>query len=472
MSSGPSSARDSDAGADDGVPKFFYTVEIVHLKAHRDLVLPAVPTLSADTNQKSFAALGQALEICTVIPEWADPDCDKEAKSKKSKLLQDIKTVFQNPAFVQAIPNPTVDLFFAMLDSNLFRSIPPTPPKYLFGDYEPYVVDIAWAHLSLVYDLLSLFFAAKPKDPHFTLVFERNLLKLFNAPDPNERTLLSDFFGKYCEQYPDREKNLWAAMGYMLKRYRQKDTDPYLVSPVLQVFANRFKDPKCDKEFRTILIKEAVTPLISSQHLLSFTDKIREVILALKSQGALISFIKEVIARWPQGCPGKQVEYISVINSLAENLGEKEFPHVLQLMFGLYAKLGVSQFAKAAEASYKIWSNVKLLPRILDHTKTVFLILHPAILKAMNEHWRPLTQTQALSALKAMQELDPVVFDQLKLSPAKGKVKKGAPPVVDEVLGAKSRNWGTIARLAARADRSLALPQLLAAITALFGNPT
>jgi hypothetical protein len=258
----------------------------------------------------------------------------------------------------------------------------------------------------------------------------------------------------------------------MLKKYRQKDADPYLVSPVLVFYANRFKDPKVDPEFRTVLVKEAILPLISSQHLLSFTDKIRDVILALKSQSALMHFIKDVIARWPEGCPAKQVEYITFINSLAENVGEKEFPHIMKVLFGLYAKLGVSQFAKVAEASFKIWSNVKLLPRILDHTKTVFLILHPSLIKTMNEHWRQITQTQALSALKAMQELDPVVFDQLKLAHGKNKPKKGAAPAVDEVLGAKSRNWSTIARLAARADRNLTLPQLLAAITALFGNPT
>jgi hypothetical protein len=360
-----------------------------------------------------------------------------------------------------------------MLEINLFRAIPPTPPKFLFGDYEPFVVDIAWAHLALIYDLLLAFFTAKPKDPHFTLTFERNLLNLFNAPDPTERTVLADFFSKYCEQWPDREKNLWAAMGFMLKQYRQKDVDPYLVTPVLVFYANRFKEPKALADFRAVLLKEAITPLISSQHLLSFTDRIKDVVLAFKGQSTLLNFIKDVIARWPEGCPGKQVGYLTFINSLAENVGEKEFPHIMKLLFGLYAQLGVSQFAKVAEASFKVWSNVKILPRILDHTKTIFLILHPSLIKTMNEHWRQITQTQALSALKAMQELDPVVFDQLKLGPGKNKPKKGAPPPpVDEVLGAKSRNWSTVARLAARADRTLVLPQMLANITALFGNPT
>jgi hypothetical protein len=42
---------------------------------------------------------------------------------------------------------------------------------------------------------------------------------------------------------------------------------------------------------------------------------------------------------------------------------------------------------------------------------------------------------------------------------------------VDQGLGAKSRNWGTIARLAVRSDRSLSLSLLLQAVTRVFGNP-
>jgi hypothetical protein len=471
MSSGATSARDRDSAADDGVPQFLYTVEVVHLKGHRDLVLPAVPTLSAAIGQASFSLLGQAFEICAVIPEWSDPDCDRDAKAKKAKLLQDVKGLFQNQAYILAIPTQIIDPFFAMLESNIFRAIPPTPPKYLFGDCEPYILDIAWAHLSVVYELLGLFFAAKPRDAHFTLGFEHKLLQLFGVPDATERQVLATFFIKYLEEHQDREKALLTAMAFMLKRYRQRDIDPYVVVPVLTVYAARFKEPGFDAEFRTVLFDEAIIPLMSSQHMLSFTSKLTEVALAVKNQSFLVRFTKTAIERWPEGCPAKQVEYLTWINSLAENIGEKEFPQIIKPLFGLHAKTELSHFAKVAETSFKVWSNVKLLPRILDHTKAVFMILHPSTIRTMNEHWRSLTQSQALTALKAMQELDPVVFDHLKLAPSKAKAKKAAPQPVDEALGIKARNWGTIARLAGRADRTLVLANLLAVVTNAFGNP-
>jgi hypothetical protein len=471
---GSSSARDEfGGGADDGVPKFLYSVQIVHLKGHRDVVLPTAPSLSADVNPTSFSLLGQAIEICTTIPQWADPDCDKDAKGKKLKILQDIKTVFQNAPFVQGIPDPIVDKFFLFLDANIFRSIPPTPPKYLVGDYEPFIIDVAWSHLSVIYEILNLFFAARPADPRITLQFDRKLLRMFSVPDLNERTQLADFMVKYCAQYPDREKGVWSQMAYILNRYRQRDSDPYTVTPVLQFYASRFKEPKCDHEFRKVIFEGTIIPLISTQHLLSFTAKLKEVVLSMcgRTMAILTQFIKAAILRWPEGCPAKQVEFIVWLNDLTENVSEKEFPHIMKPLFELYARLTVSPFAKVAETSFKIWSNVKILPRIMDNTKVIFSILHPAIIRTMTEHWRPLTQTQALTTLKAMQELDPFMFEQLKMAPQ--KKKKGAPPPqVDESLGVKSSNWSTIARLAARADRSIVLAQVLTIVTQLFGNPT
>jgi hypothetical protein len=470
--SAPATTRsDSDGAVDDGVPKFLYSLEPRHLAFHRDLVLPALPQITAQVNAGSYDLLGQAFDICTIMPEWADPDCDKDAKAKKGKLLADISKSFQDASFVQAIPDPIADKFFAVLETNVFRAIPLTPPKYLFGNIEPVVVDVAWPHLSLVYDLLSAFLSGRPQDARFTLLFERRLLRLLSVPDCRERGFLADLLSKYTNVFPDREKGLWTQMAFMLNCYRQNDEVPYIVTPILSFFAQRFKDPCCDKDLRAIIFNTAITPLLSSQHFVSFTDKIREVVgvITENDQPFLVAFIKIVVARFPESDSTKQVAYIAFLNGIMEGIGEREFPQIIHPVFELYARLSENIVFKVVEAAVKVWSNVKILPKILDNTRAVFLVMHPSLIKTMNEHWRPATQALALSTLRTMQELDPGMFDQLKLAPK----KKGAPPApVDNPLGTKSRIWSTIARLAARADRSLVLQTLLARITQIYGVPT
>jgi hypothetical protein len=174
-----------------------------------------------------------------------------------------------------------------------------------------------------------------------------------------------------------------------------------------------------------------------------------------------------VILRWPEGRAGKQVGYCNFITGLTENLSELDFPEIMRPLFELYARLGRSLFARVVEASFKIWSNAKILQGILDNTKAIFPMLHPSLIATMRGHWRPIARQHALTTLRAMRELDPVVFEQFKMAPN----RKVAAPPLDPDLGIKSRNWSMVARLAVRNHEDLDLSQLLPPITQLYGNP-
>jgi hypothetical protein len=102
----------------------------------------------------------------------------------------------------------------------------------------------------------------------------------------------------------------------------------------------------------------------------------------------------------------------------------------------------------------------------MDHTRLAFSIVHPAIIQTMGDHWKRSTQLHCLNALRTMQELDPYMFEELKLAPK----KKPPPPEKDEREARTARNWSRIARLAAHADQSLVFSALLVSITQTFGE--
>jgi hypothetical protein len=123
--------------------------------------------------------------------------------------------------------------------------------------------------------------------------------------------------------------------------------------------------------------------------------------------------------------------------------------------------------SKVVEASFKIWSHVGIIPKLIDHTKVAFSIIHPSIMKTMSDHWKRSTQLHCLAALRAMQELDPDMFEELKLAPK----KKPPLPEKDPALGKLARNWGQVARMAVQRDSSLQFTVLMQPITRAFGEP-
>jgi hypothetical protein len=178
------------------------------------------------------------------MPAWEDPQADLTAKSRKLARLQILsRTAFSDLAFLATFSDNLSDAFFKMISMNLFRSIPDTDPKLMKGDAEPVMVDIAREHWQLVYPILSQYFRANPRDPHFNLSFKRRFffLRLLHAPDCAERELVVGFLQDWVSKFPDRERDVWEAMGQILAEDRQGLVPPYAVPAILSFFTTRFR---------------------------------------------------------------------------------------------------------------------------------------------------------------------------------------------------------------------------------------
>ena len=94
------------------------------------------------------------------------------------------------------------------------------PRKYFFANDEPQMMDIAWPHLSVVYQMLNGYRSIRPKDKRFeNWAMISRLIQLLNAPDMNEREELVKFFNGYLLMFPDKQTKALLEMGFLLVEY-------------------------------------------------------------------------------------------------------------------------------------------------------------------------------------------------------------------------------------------------------------
>lgn len=474
-SAAKSKSMSMDEPIDDaGVPNTLTTVELVHQTHHKDIQLPDLGPLPQTINKSSFQLLEKKLNLCCTLCDFTDPDVDKKAKSVKSQTLKEIMNVFSNSTTIKSLPDSIIDQFFNMIQVNLNRGLPSIPKKYLVYDDEPSLVDIAWTHLSLVYQSLLKYQKINPKDKRFDHNFLNLMFSLLHAPDINERDSVLNFFTCYLETFPDRESNVMEILSNCLIGYRDKVYGPFCVIPSLNIFLTRFKlkteiyQPHIDYFYNSIL------PLHISSHVFSYYDLITQAIsffVSLNSELSIVIFNK-VMKTYPEARPSKQILFINLIIFIVERIPPDKFETIAVPLFSFLARTSQSCHYKVVNSSFQIWGNVTILPMILDNTKIIYPIVYPWFNKTMKEHWSTKTQNAALNTLKSMHDTDPFMFDELSQNQNNSGKNKSQqpPPPVDQGAAQLHKNWAMVARAAAKVDKNVNLARVLTEIQVKFNT--
>jgi hypothetical protein len=171
---------------------------------------------------------------------------------------------------------------------------------------------------------------------------------------------------------------------------------------------------------------------------------------------------------YPVGRFSKQVQFIQWIINVTGRIPPADFSDLLVPLFGLFRRLAASNSSKVVEASFKIWSDEKVIPMIIDSAQKIYPLMHDAIFRTMSEHWKPTTQQAASSAIQAMQDVDPFVFDALKLGQKRKKDLKTNSQSED--LNRLQKSWAVVVRGASRNDRKLLAARILVRVAQFFSS--
>ncbi|KAK8870282.1 hypothetical protein M9Y10_008160 [Tritrichomonas musculus] len=475
--------KSEDPIDDVGVMAAITTIPQIHYKHHEDLVLPSLPAIKNLNNEIDL--LIKKFKLCSTICDFADPDVDVSAKRAKTSNLQEIENLFNDEKNINTVASNSqaAQELFDMISVNLFRGIPSTDPKYLIYDSEPPIVESTWPHLQYIYSILLKFQKAKPKDSHINYDFLQKVYTLLEAPDISERSCVLDFLKEYSKAYPDQIPKILHHFEAIVRDYVDRSITPFPIMPILNFFLGLLKEPNSSQNYElyTRFLDNAIVPLISAQHILTYSGIMTEIfdLFIDADSNYAIKIIKKLVAAWPQSCPSKQQVFITFINNVTGKLTPDDFKTAIPIVFGLYSKVAKSSHAKIVQASLRIWSDVKIIPMIMDNTALIFPIVFQSIQNVMKNHWNPQARNQALEVLTSMHDYDPFVFDELsQQQTSNAMVEKtsstnnGSASIASVSQPPKHRNWAMIARMAARRDNNMNLARVLADIQVKFGEQT
>jgi serine/threonine-protein phosphatase 2A regulatory subunit B' len=150
--------------------------------------------------------------MCCVVFDFADPTKDVREKEVKRQTL--LELVDYITSATSKFPEPVVQEVVRMASVNLFRVPSPAPREnkalesFDMEEEEP-VMDPAWSHLQIVYELFLRFIQSPETDTklakrYIDHDFIIRLLDLFDSEDPREReylkTILHRIYGKFIRK--------------------------------------------------------------------------------------------------------------------------------------------------------------------------------------------------------------------------------------------------------------------------------
>jgi len=450
---------------DPGVSKFLTVIPIKRNKNHRDVIIPKLKDVGVGFNKDSIDIFAEKLRNCCTLCDFTDNEADIQAKSNKTSELNDILLVVSNKDNVQLIPIGVIDILFSFFLSNLKREIPIVPAKYLCSEEEPSIIENNWPHLSIVYSILEKYQAASPKDEHFDRNFLDMMRKLLGAIDFNERKMVLVFFQQYFLSYPHNVLDLFQFFSATLSMYLSGAIYPFSVFPILVFFnTNVQRLPSLKELFFPVFFKHVV-PLLFSKHILTFQESLTSIILFMISYDNRIStqILKDMFRKWPFASPAKQLIFLTLSGKILENISLQEFDVVAIPLAKVLSKCAKSDHNKIVEQSFIIWTNVKVVPLLLDKARVIMPIVLPSLMYTIKYHWNPEIQSSAMNAIKAIHNIDHFVFDDVTKKIQRNASKQNTKHIQTQ------KGWATIARTAATKDKEVNLARTLTDLQQRFG---
>lgn len=451
--------------ADEGVPNALYTVEMTKRIYHTNVAFEKLPALGAQLQADNVDLFIKKCQQCCVLCDFSDNESDVQAKPLKSAALKEIGDALLKTT-PDALTNVAEENLYEMIKVNLTRCIPSIPKKYMWYDDEPLIIDVNWPHLQLVYQILFNYIKIRPNSSRLHEM-RKIMFTIINSADPNEREQIFQFFMEYLKSFPDQFESLFDDCSYKLIEYMEGGL-PFCVTPILRLYHEQLKLVKLT-DYMNNFWDSYIIPLISCQHILTVYPPFMDIAETISTMDPDVpkKTLRVMFHHWPESRPSKQISYLLLMNFLIEQLNAEDFSLMCVPIFKLYTRLALSTLhAKVTEATFRIWSNLKILQIITDNTQAIYPVVYPVYQMIMKEHWRSGTQSAALNALKAMHDLDPFCFDEIAQS-KKDRSKE------DEVTDATiHKSWASIARSAAKNEKSLNLARVLADIQLKFSKST
>jgi serine/threonine-protein phosphatase 2A regulatory subunit B' len=390
---------------------------VVH---HSNELLPAFKDVPASEKQNLFV---KKANLCCAVYDFADPTKNlKEKELKRQTLMELVDYVTSaNGKFSEVIMLE----ISKMVSINLFRTSSPTPRenKAIEGvdlEEEEPLMDPAWSHLQIVYEVFLRFVASQETDAklakrYIDHSFILRLLDLFDSEDPRERdylkTILHRIYGKFMVHRPFIRK----AINNIFYRFIFETEKHNGIAELLEILGsiiNGFALPL--KEEHKLFLVRALIPLHKPKCVAMYHQQLSYCITQFVEKDCKLAdtVIRGLLKYWPITNSSKEVMFLGELEEVLEATQLAEFQRCMVPLFRQIASSMNSSHFQVAERALFLWNNDHIENLIKQNYKVILPIIFPALERNARGHWNQAVRSLTLNVRKIFSDHDSAFFGE------------------------------------------------------------
>ncbi|KAL5214065.1 hypothetical protein ABZP36_003217 [Zizania latifolia] len=387
---------------------------------HSNEPLPAFKDVPASEKQNLFV---KKVNLCCAVYDFADLTKKlKEKEAKRQTLMELVDYVTSaNGKFSETIMLEITK----MVSINLFRSSSPTPRenKAIEGvdmDEEEPLMDPAWSHLQIVYEVFLRFVASHDTDAklakrYIDHSFILRLLDLFDSEDPRERdylkTILHRIYGKFMVHRPFIRK----AINNIFYRFIFETEKHNGVAELLEILGsiiNGFALPL--KEEHKLFLVRALIPLHKPKCVSMYHQQLSYCITQFVEKDCKLvdTVIRGLLNYWPVTNSSKEVMFLGELEEVLEATQPAEFQRCMVPLFRQVARSMNSSHFQVAERALFLWNNGHIENLIKQNYKVILPLIFPALERNARGHWNQAVISLTLNVRKIFSDHDSAFFGE------------------------------------------------------------
>eukprot|EP01117_Protostelium_nocturnum_P018748 TRINITY_DN7902_c0_g2_i1.p1 TRINITY_DN7902_c0_g2~~TRINITY_DN7902_c0_g2_i1.p1 ORF type:complete len:429 (+),score=124.53 TRINITY_DN7902_c0_g2_i1:749-2035(+) len=353
------------------------------------------------------------LQLCTIIIDFSDPSVDRMEKDLKTNELKDLIQFVSNTQNLLA-DQSLYQTIFEMISANLLRCLPPRMGP-VNPDEDELIYEVAWPHIELVYEfflacLESLSWNSLYAAPYLNNSFTRELLKLFNAEDPNERVYLKNVLHKIYGTTRSLRSFIRSEISNTFLEFSYENAIHNGIAELLSVLdsiIDGFIVPLRDehKDFCTKTLVKLYRSASYRQFHAQLTSCINKFIQ--KDQQLIPQIFDAILKFWPKTQTEKQVSLLRDIPLILQRIPNNQFEAIELKLFHRIGQCIASDHFGIAETALTLFSSESVIIPVADNIHVILPLIFGPLSYSSQVHWQSRTRVMCASILQLFAEIDP-----------------------------------------------------------------
>ncbi|KAL5197154.1 hypothetical protein ABZP36_000666 [Zizania latifolia] len=374
-------------------------------------------------NTEKQNLLIKKLRLCCSLFDFNDPTKNIKEKEIKRQMLMEIVDYIASVNV--KFPEVVMLEITRMISVNLFRTLtsPPREKKVLQAfdlEEDEAVMDPAWSHLQIIYELLLRFIQSPETDAklakrYIDHSFILGLLDLFDSEDPREREYLKmtlhRIYGKFMVYRPFIRKSI-NNIFYQFVYETEKHNGVAELLEILGSIINGFALPL--KEEHKLFLVRTLIPLHKPKCISLYHQQLSYCITQFVEKDCKLSdtVIRGLIKYWPITNSTKEVMFLGELEEILEATQPAEFQKCMVPLFCQIARCLNSSHFQVAERTLFLWNNDHIENLIKQNSKVILPVIFPALEKNVIGHWNQAVKSLSLNVQKIFSDRDPELFNE------------------------------------------------------------